>query len=285
MEKAQDRLEVLARIETYEKNGWFDRDVENDPPSRSLRPGEVDYTGEKLSTRIATKQANIAARKFIEDRIKDGTLVIKDVIGIENYLAVKDGGAVITCNHFNAFDNFAVYKAIEDYLPDRIMYKVIREGNYTSFPGLYGYFFRHCNTLPLSANMSVLRELMAAVKTLLDRGEKILIYPEQGMWWNYRKPRPLKLGGFQLACRSKAPVVPFFITTEETDRLGEDGFPILAYTVHILPAIHYDETMTARENAHRMCEENYAAWKQVYETVYGIPLTYTTEGEVSPCSI
>lgn len=285
MQQAADRLKVLSRIEEYERKGWFDRDVEDDPPTRPLRPGEVDYTGEKLSTRVATKEANVLARKFIEDRIRDGTLILRDVIGIENYLAVKDEGAVITCNHFNAFDNFAVYKAIENYLPTRELYKIIREGNYTSFPGLYGYFFRHCNTLPLGANLSVLRELMAAVKVLLGRGEKILIYPEQGMWWNYRKPRPLKPGGFQLACASKAPVVPFFITTEETDRIGEDGFPILAYTVHILPAIRYDERLNVRENVRAMAEKNYAAWKQVYESVYGIPLTYTTEGEVGPCSI
>lgn len=285
MEKSADRLKILARIEEYERNGWFDRDVEDDPPTRPLKPGEVDYTGEKLSTRIAAREANKAARKFIADRVKDGTLVIKDVIGIENYLAVKDEGALITCNHFNAFDNFAVYLAIEDYLPTHELYKIIREGNYTSFPGLYGYFFRHCNTLPLASNLTVLGELMRGVKVLLDRGEKILIYPEQGMWWNYRKPRPLKLGAFQLACRSHAPVVPFFITTEETDRLGDDGFPILAYTVHILPAIRYDDSLNARENARVMAEKNYAAWKAVYESVYGVPLTYTTEGEVKPCSI
>ena len=41
MEKAQDRLEVLEKIREYEKNGWFDRDVENDPPTRPLRPGEA----------------------------------------------------------------------------------------------------------------------------------------------------------------------------------------------------------------------------------------------------
>ena len=86
MEQAADRLKVLSRIEEYERKGWFDRDVEDDPPTRPLRPGEVDYIGEKLSTRLATKEANIAARKFIDDRIKDGTLIIKDVIGIENYL-------------------------------------------------------------------------------------------------------------------------------------------------------------------------------------------------------
>ena len=37
IEKAKDRLEVLARIEEYEKKGWFTKDVENDPPSIPLK--------------------------------------------------------------------------------------------------------------------------------------------------------------------------------------------------------------------------------------------------------
>ncbi len=277
MELAPDRVEVLKRIEEYERLGYFDRDVENDPPTRPLRPGEVDYTLKKLSSRIASEIANEVARRHFDKCIKRGDLVIKEVRGIENYRAVKDRGVIITANHFNAYDNYAVFKAIQKDLGRRRLYKIIREGNYTSFPGLYGYFFRHCNTLPLSADHRAFRELREAIGVLLGRGEKILIYPEQGMWWNYRKPRPLKSGAFHFAAKENAPVLPFFLTMEDTDRIGADGFPIQAYTVHILPAIEPDPTLTARENAERMCELNYEAWKQTYEQFYGIPLTYTTE--------
>ena len=277
MEPAPDRVEVLKRIEEYERLGYFDRDVENDPPTRPLRPGEVDYTLKKLSSRIASEIANEVARRHFDKCIKRGDLVIKEVRGIENYRAVKDRGVIITANHFNAYDNYAVFKAIQKDLGRRRLYKIIREGNYTSFPGLYGYFFRHCNTLPLSADHRAFRELREAIGVLLGRGEKILIYPEQGMWWNYRKPRPLKSGAFHFAAKENAPVLPFFLTMEDTDRIGADGFPIQAYTVHILPAIEPDPTLTARENAERMCELNYEAWKQTYEQFYGIPLTYATE--------
>lgn len=286
MEKAQDRIEVLNRIEEYEKLGLFDRDVENDPPTRPLSPGEVDYTGKKLSTKLGTFFANIAARNFFDKKIADGELIIKRIKGIENYFAVAQRGVVITCNHFNAFDNYAVYKAIQPYLGRKNLYKIIREGNYTSFPGFYGYLFRHCNTLPLSTNHNVLRELMNAVDKLLRCGEKILIYPEQGMWWNYRKPRPLKAGAFRFAARSCAPVLPFFITMKDSEKTGADGFPIQEYTVHILPAIFPDPKLTLRENTRIMCEKNYYAWKDVYEKTYGKPLVYTTEGkEVEPCSM
>ena len=281
---AEDRLAILAKIEEYEREGLFDHDVEDDPPTRPLEPGEADYTGKRLSTRFWTRIANRMATRHFEGCLKRGEFVLRGVRGIENYLAVADGGAVITANHFSVYDNYAVYKAIRPYL-DGYLYKVIREGNFTSFGGLYGFFFRHCNTLPLGSRLSTIREMMEGVATLLARGEKILIYPEQGMWWNYRKPRPLKLGAFQLAAKNGAPVVPMFITLEETDTVGRDGFPVLAYTVHILPAIHPDPAKSSAENARAMCLENYLAWKRTYEEVYGTPLVYTTEKEVDPCSI
>ena len=38
------------------------------------------------------------------------------------------------------------------------MYRVIREGNYTGFPGFYGVLMRHCNTLPLSSNFKTMED-------------------------------------------------------------------------------------------------------------------------------
>ena len=57
MEKAQDRLEILEKIREYEKNGWFDRDVENDPPAPVLMPGQADYLTKKLRNKIMRKIA------------------------------------------------------------------------------------------------------------------------------------------------------------------------------------------------------------------------------------
>lgn len=274
MEKSQERLDILRKIEKYEREGLFECDVENDPPSRPLKAGECDYLGKKLSSKILTRAANSCARHHFDGCIKRGELVIREVRGIENYLAVADRGVIITSNHFNAFDNYAIYKAIQPYLGRKNLYKIIREGNYTGFKGLYGFFFRHCNTLPIGSSMQVWREMSQAVSLLLGRGEKILIYPEQGMWWNYRKPRPLKSGAFNFATKTGAPVLPVFITMEDTEKTGADGFPIEAYTIHFLPAIEPDGTLSARADSERMANLNFNAWKQVYEDFYGIPLKY-----------
>lgn len=274
------RLAAQARIEALEAQGIFDQDVEPDPPTVALLPGQVDYTHKKLSTRIASEFANRVAKTFYDHRIAKGDLYIEAVKGLENYLSVADRGVMITCNHFHPNDNYAVFKPIEKSLGRRRLWKIIREGNYTSFRGIYGYFFRHCNTLPLASNLTVFKELLGAVDELLRRGEKILIYPEQAMWYNYRKPRPLKSGAFHFAAKSGAPVLPVFITQRDTNRLDADGLPIQAYTVHYLPPLFPDPTKRASVNIRQLSEQNFAAWKECYEREYGIPLTYDTQEDV-----
>ena len=280
IEKDKGRLEVLARIEEYEKKGWFSKDVEEDPPTIPLTPDKVDYLNKKLKNKISTFFVNIGAKRFIKNLVKNGQMIIKDIKGIENYEAIQNSGAILTCNHFNPFDNFAIHYALFKYMykpGKQVLYKVIREGNYTNFPGIYGFFFRHCNTLPLSANFSTMKNFMAAMKVLLERGEKVLIYAEQGMWWNYRKPRPLTAGAFKFAAESKVPVLPIFITMNDSDKIGGDGFPIQEYTLHFLPPIYPDESKTVKENMEIMKDKNYEMWKEVYETTYGVPLTYSCD--------
>ncbi len=268
---------MLEKIRRYELEGKFDVDVEDDPETITLMPDKVDYLGEKLSTRIFTKIANRKAVQFYEKQIKNGTFIIKEVIGLDNYKNVS-GGAMITCNHFSAFDNYVVYRAIrETFKKNQYLYKVIREGNYTNFKGLYGFFFRHCNTLPLSSNIETMKKFLKAVSTLLKRGEKILIYPEQAMWWNYKKPRPLKSGAFKFAVKNNVPIIPAFITLEETEKIGDDGFNIPAHTIHFLPAIYPKENFTDKENIEYLKEENFKAWKKVYEDFYKKPLEYERE--------
>jgi 1-acyl-sn-glycerol-3-phosphate acyltransferase len=97
------------------------------------------------------------------------------------------------------------------------------------------------------------------------------------MWWNYRKPKPLQKGGFYLAARNNVPVLPCFITMQDTDIIGEDGFPVQEYTIHVMPPIYPDAEKTVKENTAAMMEQNAAVWKEIYETTYGIPLEYTTE--------
>ena len=273
MERSQHKLELLRRIDELERQELWYLDVEDDPETYPLMPDDVDYLNEKLSSRIKNRIANKAATRFFDRMIAERELIIKEVRGIENFTAVK-GGCIVTCNHFSVGDNYAVWVALRDHMNKRMLYKVIREGNYTNPPKPFGLFMRHCNTLPLSSQTSTMKKFMRAVRILLERGETILIYPEQGMWWNYRKPRPMQDGAFTLAIRNNAPIVPIFITMEDSDKLDRDGFAVQEYTVNILPAIYPDKSLNAADAKHKMKKENYDSWVKVYEEFYQKPLSY-----------
>lgn len=273
MELNEERLRVLEKIEANEKAGLFNDDVENDPPTIELLPNKVDYLNKKLSSKIATSIANRMGTNFFEKLISAGQFIIKEVVGIENYLSVQ-GGAMITCNHFNACDNYAVYRAIKPYMGKKRLYKVIREGNFTNFPGPIGFFFRHCNTLPLSSNKDTMKKFMSSINVLLNRGEKILIYPEQSMWWNYKKPRPLKSGAFRFAVTCNVPVIPVFITMEDSDNIDPNGFPVQQYTVHFLKPLYPNKELAKKDNIEYLKDENYKAWVETYEKFYNQKLEY-----------
>ena len=274
--KSQDRLRILAKIAEYEKQGRFAEDVEDDPPSRQIQPGEVDYQQKKISTKIKSYFAFKAARKFLNKMLKSKQIIIKGIEGKEN-IKLLNGGTIITCNHFNPLDSFAiqyVYDEIKKQRKRGKFFRIIKEGNYTSFPGFYGKLMRSCNTLPLSSNYKTMNEFLLAVKNLLSAGNYILIYPEQSLWWNYRKPKPLRKGAYTLAVKNNAAVLPVFITMQDSDIVDSDGFFVQEYTIHICKPIFPNPEISRNENIEFMMNENYSVWKKIYEDTYKIPLRY-----------
>lgn len=67
---SKERREVLERIDEYERKGWFEKDVENDPPAPELRPEDVDYLGKKLSSKIKTRSRTKWGVNFSIRRLK-----------------------------------------------------------------------------------------------------------------------------------------------------------------------------------------------------------------------
>lgn len=277
-EKTQSRIEVLKKIEELEKEGKFDIDVEDDPPTVELTPNDVDYLREKTTSKIKTRFAYEVGERFLNNALKNSKLIIKDIKGIENLKEMKTG-AIVTCNHFNPYDCFTIEKVFRmaGKADEKKLYKVIREGNYTNFPGFYGFLFRNCDTLPLSSNKRTMVNFMKAVDTILKKGDFVLVYPEQSMWWNYRKPKPLKPGAFKLATRNNVPIIPIFITMQDSDKIDDEGFPIQEYIVNIEKPIYPDENLTQKENIKNMLDKNFEVWKNIYEQFYETPLEYTTK--------
>ncbi len=270
------RAEVLRRIASLEKQGIFDKDVEDDPPGRELKPCEIDYMRRGVNAKLRARYAFRLARWFVDFLVAKKQFVVKEIKGLEKLKNVETG-AILTCNHIHPFDSFAMQILYDKTRKRKKLFRVISEANYTAFPGFYGFLMRNCNTLPLSSNKRTMIMFMLAVKALLTKGHNILIYPEQSMWWNYKKPKPLKRGGFMLAADNNVPVVPCFITMEDTDVLDGDGYPVQAYTINVCDPIIPSKQLSRAENIEMLMKENYAAWKNVYEKTYGIPLTYTCD--------
>ena len=271
----KERQAIVDKIQYLEKHRQFDVDVENDPPYKHLMPGDVDYLRKKWSSKIKTMWANYYSNYFFKHLIKKGGIVIDGYEGLENLKKVK-GGAIITANHFSPFDSIPLHLAVKKVARKHKLYKVIREGNYT-MPGLFGFFLRNCNTLPLATNPTVMRDLFKSMSILLNKGHFILIYPEQSMWWNYRKPKPMKQGAFIFAVKNNVPIIPTFITMRDTDKKEDNGSFIQAYTLHIMEPIYPDMGKDEKENIAWMKAENERVCKELYEKVYGTPLTYLPE--------
>lgn len=271
---SKEKQELLNKIKEYEEKKLFDVDVNEDPKAPVLLLDKVDYECKKISNKIKRYIANFIADRYFLRLIKKDVLVID---GIENEHLIKDAlkkGAIITCNHFSPFDNYIVFHCIRKYLPKKYLYKIIREGNYTNFPGLYGFFFRHCNTLPLSSNYHTMMKFFKSVNNLLTSGESILIYPEQAMWWNYKKPRPFKIGAFKIAYKANVPILPLFISMKDDVRLDEDGYPIQRHTLHVMEPIYPNKENKEKEETNNLMEKTYKMYKDKYEEVYQEELIY-----------
>ena len=139
--------------------------------------------------------------------------------------------------------------------------------------------------------MKTMVKFTEATNTLLKKGNFVLFYPEQAMWWNYRKPRPVKPGAYKFAVKNNVPVLPCFITMKDSDILGEDlrreikdfevdesfvpdGYYVQEYTIHIGKPIYPKAELSPRENMEYMAEENFKVWREIYEREYAMPLSY-----------
>ena len=98
------------------------------------------------------------------------------------------------------------------------------------------------------------------------------------MWWNYKKPRPFKDGAFKFAYKYNRPIIPCFITMEDSkEHIDGDGMPVQEYTVHIMKPIYPDSNLSGKQAIESMKNKNFEMCKEVYESTYGIKLQYTTE--------
>lgn len=273
----ESRINTLRKIEELERKGLFNEDVWPEPQYKPLQPDDVDYFKKKFSTRIKNKMCNRAVERFIKKQEKKHQAIIKDFKGLEK-LENLSTGAIVTSNHFHPFDSYPVSRAVKKVFgKKKNMHIVVAEYNYAGGTGFYGYIFRNQNTIPLAQNKQVMVECLKAINYYLKKGDFILVYPEQALWQNYKKPRPLKDGAFRFAVKANVPVVACFITMTDSQYLDGEGIPVQEYTLHILDVIYPKDELSYKENIEYLRQENERLMKEKYEEVYGEKLTFLTK--------
>lgn len=216
----------------------------------------------KIKRRIALGIAHTATKKINAKT---------EIVGLENALSIE-GGAIITCNHFNPVDNTVVRFMTQKWGREKKLSIIVQESN-IFMKGIFGFLMRNCKTLPVSSSAQyMVKNLKPALARLLSRGEAVLIYPEQEMWFNYKKPRDLRDGAYHMAYENGVPILPCFIEMRECDTVGNDGFFEVRHILHIMPPIYPDTSRPRKDERLRMQEEDRRLKRECYESAYGIPL-------------
>ncbi|WP_300920107.1 lysophospholipid acyltransferase family protein [uncultured Dubosiella sp.] len=184
-----------------------------------------------------------------------------------------DGGAVIASNHFNQLDNTVVKKMIQEK-DDRRVYTVIQETN-LAMPGFFGFLMNNGDNIPISSDYDYMRhEFVDLLEQIIRQKDYILIYPEQEMWFNYRKPRPGKRGAYYYASKLNVPVISCFTEIRDLPGMDDENFTNVQYIVHVLDPIYPDPGSSDHKNSIEMEQKDYEQRRAAYEKIYGKPLTY-----------
>ena len=200
-----------------------------------------------------------------------------EIIGIENIQNIKTG-AIITSNHFNPLDSTVVQKAMKKVGKNRL-YIVGQEEN-LAMDGIIGFIMNYSDIIPISDQISYMKkEFQEILKQHLIQNDFVLIYPEQEMWFNYRKPRTLRPGAYYYAAKNNVPIISCFVEIQETRKQDNAEFYKVKYIIHILPPIYPDAKKTAKENSIFMMEKDYQQKQEAYEKAYKTKLTYQFEIE------
>lgn len=263
-----NREQVIHNIENAVKSGNWNAKVEVGDPVLSLNESK------DLVNNFWQEQKTIKGK--INDRI--GHLFFNSLThfltssttftGLENLANLPQGGAIITANHFNQIDSLPI-----KHLANKTHHSltIAIEDTNLKLPGILCYLMNYVGTIPLIQVPSYVgTEFPRHLHDALEQNSWVLIFPEQEMWWNYRKPRELKRGAYYFAAKQNVPVISTFIEIQSTAKIekNQPNFYQTKYVVHVLPPIFPDVKLTANENSKLMMKRDYQQKVAAYEKAY-----------------
>ncbi|MBQ9133172.1 MAG: 1-acyl-sn-glycerol-3-phosphate acyltransferase [Clostridia bacterium] len=271
----ENREAVIANIRTAAENGDFHVKVEIGDPV--LSDAEKNAIVQRYLAR--RKTAAYRAKSFVARQMANAATYAlnrdTEIDGFEKATAVR-GGAILTSNHFGPTDN-TVVRHLTKKLGKKRIHIVSQETN-LAMPGMFGFLMNYADIIPITGNLHYIRsDFPAVLSELLGKGEFILIYPEQEMWFNYRKPRPPMPGAYHYAAKFGVPILSCFVEMRDKEKADTEEFLQVQYVMHVLEVLYPDPEKSVRENTESMRARDFALKKAAYEDAYGKPLTYAFE--------
>lgn len=268
---------VIENIKQAIQDGQYNRKVEiNDPSLTAKEQEEIikkylekqDKLGYKINNQIANIILSLATNMQNKET---------KIVGLENIKSIN-GGAIITSNHFNPLDNTIIQKLVRDLGKKRLY--IVGQATNLAMSGFVGFMMNHSNIIPICKQISYMKsDFPKIIKGTLESKEYILIYPEEEMWFNYRKPRTLRPGAYYYAAKNAVPIISCFVEMVDTDEEDNQEFYKVKYVLHILPPIYPDPNKSTRENSRIMMRQDYKQKKEAYEKAYNKKLNYEFEPE------
>ena len=273
----ENKGEVINNIKKAVERGEYNAKVELGDPKLTLEEkNKIIYkyleNKNKASFKLKTKIAKGSIAILTNTLQKD-----TEIVGIEN---IKDitGGGIVTSNHFNPLDNLIIQKFAKEVFRKRL-YIVSQETN-LAMSGVIGFFMNYSDIIPIADQVNYMkRDFPQIIKNVLKENNLILIYPEEEMWFNYKKPRPLKGGAYYFSAKNNVPIISCFVEMKEIDEKDNDEFNKVKYVLHVLKPIYPNPNITAKENSEIMKEIDYNQKKEAYEKSYNKKLDYDFEIE------
>lgn len=270
----ENRRAVIENIKTLAETGQFHSKAElNDPvltpeETRQITTAYLENR-KRLSFRAKTALGVAMARTAAKIINKDTRIV-----GLEK-IPRDMGGVIITSNHFSPLEN-TVIRHLTDTLGRRKLGIISQTTNF-AMTGPIGFLMNYADTIPISGDPRYLaRDFLSVLKErLVEKKDAILLYPEQEMWFHYRKPRPPKNGAYFYAAKLGVPIISCFVEIRDRDEDDTPEFKKVRYVLHILDVLYPDGTKSVRENTEYLSKTDYDLKKACYEAVYGKPLSYT----------
>ncbi|MBQ8741358.1 MAG: 1-acyl-sn-glycerol-3-phosphate acyltransferase [Clostridia bacterium] len=269
----ENREAVIKNIKNFAESGQFHNKVElNDPvltaeDSRKITDAYLENR-KHLSFKVKTA-LGVSLAKTATKIINKNT----EIVGLEK-IPEDLGGVLITSNHFGPLEN-TVIRHLTNKLGRRKLGIISQTSNF-AMTGIVGFLMNYADTIPISTDPRYLaRDFLSVLKErLVNKKHAILLYPEQEMWFNYRKPRPPKNGAYFYAAKLNIPIISCFVEMVDLQEDDTPEFKKVKYVLHILDVLYPDQNKTVKENTEVLGDRDYSLKKTCYETVYGKELSY-----------